>query len=69
MKYVTVYRTGGDFNLEYVLEIFNGISIFADDAEFVCLTDDDPEDIPGAKPLKHNWPGWWSKMEMYRLRS
>lgn len=34
--------------------------------EFICLTD-----VPGIEgvktiPLKHNWPGWWSKMELFR---
>lgn len=33
--------------------------------EFVCLSD---IDIPGVKrlPLTTDWPGWWSKMEMFR---
>lgn len=33
--------------------------------EFVCLSD---VEIPGVTviPLKHNWPGWWSKMELFR---
>ena len=31
----------------------------------VCLSD---VDVPGVKtiPLLHNWPGWWSKMELFR---
>ncbi len=30
---------------------------------FVCLSD-----VPGAftVPLLHDWPGWWSKMELFR---
>lgn len=33
-------------------------------AEFECLTD---QRIDGVKtrPLKHGWPGWWSKMELF----
>jgi hypothetical protein len=38
--------------------------------EFVCLTDS--ETLHGAYgitvlPLFYNWPGWWSKMELFRL--
>jgi len=34
---------------------------------FVCLSNM-PIRLPGVKhiPLKHNLPGWWSKMELYR---
>lgn len=32
---------------------------------FVCLSD---EDVPGVEtiPLEHGWPGWWSKLELFR---
>lgn len=34
---------------------------------FVCLSDHKGIDsICERIPLKHNWPGWWSKMELYR---
>lgn len=37
---------------------------------FVCLTDT-PELFPGGTfvegvKLKHDWPGWWSKLELFR---
>lgn len=32
--------------------------------EFVCLSDV-PVSVPRVE-LIHNWPGWWSKMELYR---
>jgi hypothetical protein len=33
-------------------------------ASFECLTD---VNVPGVdcKPLEHNWPGWWSKMNLF----
>ncbi len=42
---------------------------------FVCLTDDHKNVGPLQpaagdihwKPLRHGWPGWWSKMEIYSL--
>ena len=32
---------------------------------FVCLTN---VEIPGCNviPLQHHWPGWWSKLELFR---
>lgn len=35
--------------------------------EFTCLTDSvEVSKICRIIPLNHNWPGWWSKMELYR---
>ena len=34
---------------------------------FYCLTNDMNADIPAEKiELLHNWPGWWSKIELFR---
>lgn len=34
---------------------------------FYCLTNNMNANIPAIKiPLRHNWPGWWSKMELHR---
>jgi hypothetical protein len=32
---------------------------------FVCLSDK-PDEVPGGIALKHNWPGWWAKLELFR---
>jgi hypothetical protein len=35
--------------------------------KFYCLTNDMKADVPVEKiPLRYNWPGWWSKMELHR---
>ncbi len=35
--------------------------------KFYCLTNDLNSKIPAIKiPLKHDWPGWWAKMELHR---
>jgi hypothetical protein len=64
MKIVCVYKTGGDFDGEYVEALYNSIrpSLYG----FVCMTDADdvPSHIPQI-PLNHNLDGWWSKMEMF----
>ena len=35
--------------------------------EFICLTDLDLDCQTLA--LDHDWPGWWSKIELFRLPS
>lgn len=59
---VCVYKTGGDFDGEYVETIHEKLKHH----NFVCLTDADdvPKHIP-QKPLQHGWKTWWSKMEMF----
>jgi len=60
---VCVYKTGGDFDGEYVEALYEKLSEY----NFVCLTDasDVPEHITQV-PLKFGWEGWWSKMELFR---
>lgn len=58
-----VYRTGGDYFPAYVERL-----VAAVDHDVVCLTDA-PQTLPSAcstVPLQHNWPGWWSKVELFR---
>lgn len=64
MKVVAVYKTGGDFDCEYVEALYSKLKCY----DFVCLTDDDTlsQEIPQI-PLNGNYTGWWAKMEMFRL--
>lgn len=60
----TVYRTGGSYGREYVDKIKRGFEKHLNvPHEFVCLTDDCYADF--CRPLKHDWPGWWSKIELF----
>jgi len=56
---VTVLKTGGIYTKEHVQRLAKQVP------NLVCFSD---LQIPGVKtiPLKHNWPGWWSKMEVFR---
>lgn len=67
MRFTCVLRSGGDFTPEHVATLARGIQGHHPGAEIHCLTDM-PLDCKGvtALPLKHNWPGWWSKMELFR---
>lgn len=61
MKIVTVLRSGGDYNANHVKWLYNQLPT---SYEKVCLTD---IEIPGIKTIKltKNYPGWWSKIELF----
>jgi|AntRauTorcE11897_2_1112592.scaffolds.fasta_scaffold00173_8 hypothetical protein len=58
-----VYKTGGDFDSEYVEVLYAKLG---EQYDFVCLTDskDVPSYVPQT-PLQFGWKGWWSKMELF----
>ncbi len=65
LKVVCVLRSGGEYDAEYVERLRDGIARHLPlEHRFLCLSDVPVgvEDIP----LKHDWPGWWSKLEVFR---
>jgi len=65
---VCVWKTGGDFDAEYVRRLCGGVRRHLRAARFACLTDA-TEPMPASVdviPLVNGWPGWWSKMEVFR---
>lgn len=58
----TVLRSGGDYKPEHVQWLHKQLPKCFDS---VCFSD---VVIPGVTtiPLMHNWPGWWSKLELFR---
>ncbi len=63
-----VLKSGGPYSPAYVSRLVKGIQANATiPYRTVCLTDMDLN-IPGVESirLKHNWPGWWSKIELFR---
>jgi hypothetical protein len=60
-----VLRSGGDYNAEYVRKLRDGCAKHLTiPHRFVCLSD---VPVPCERiPLKHDWPGWWSKLEIFR---
>jgi hypothetical protein len=67
----TVLRSGGDYRAEHVRALADMCRRFAPEHRFVCLTDQcfafaHSWDID-ARPLKHDWAGWWAKMELFTL--
>lgn len=59
IKIVTVLKSGGDFRREHVVRLQKQINGYLDNFEFVELNDSN---------LIHGWPGWWSKIEAFRIR-
>lgn len=55
---VTVLRSGGEYTPAHVQRLAKQIP------NLTCFSD---VPVPGVRciPLKHNWPGWWSKMELF----
>jgi hypothetical protein len=60
-----VLRSGGAYKPEHVRRLQAQAAKFAPDVTFVCLSD---VRVPGVMtwPLRHDWPGWWSKIELFR---
>jgi hypothetical protein len=66
MKVLCVLRSGGDYNAEYVYRLKAGVDANLTGHQFICLSD---VDVPGVDriPLLHDWQGWWSKIELFRV--
>lgn len=69
---ICVLKTGGDFTSDYVVKLRNACGRhIKEEFRFICLTDDvSAKNLPGVISvcLKHNYSGWWSKFEIFRLR-
>jgi len=59
---------GRDFVEDDVTRLRNSVDKHIDQPyEFYCLTNKMGANIPAKKiRLKHDWPGWWGKMELHR---
>lgn len=63
---VTVLRKGGEYGHEHVRQVRDGVARWlAMPHRFTCLTDDYTSEWECA-PLYHGWPGWFSKIELFR---
>lgn len=67
MNVITVLRTGGEYEPRHVDALYRGVCLNMEDPNFICLTDAKDVDPLIAEPLKHRWPKWWSKLEVFRI--
>lgn len=68
---LTVLRSSKNnlFDYKYVRRAYNTLKVnISYDFQFCCLTDmlDNVPDYVTPIPLKYDWPGWWSKIELFR---
>lgn len=65
----TVLRTGPEYRPYHVQTLRDGVAKYLTiPFRFVCLTDYPFHQIGAGMeliPLKHGWPGWWSKIELF----
>ena len=62
---ICVLKSGGIYGPDYVANLKTMVSRhLAIPYHFVCLTD---MDIEGGGRLANGWPGWWSKIEIFRF--
>lgn len=57
------------YSWPWVVKLARGVRKHLDlPHRFVCLTDDLPQVSSEVHviPLRHGWPGWWSKLELFR---
>lgn len=66
MKLITVLRTSDSYKKEYVDLIYDQCKKYAPSLEFVCISDD--PGVPGYQKMEHNWPRWWPKIEIFKIR-
>lgn len=63
-RIMLVLRSGGEYRPSHVMRLLAQLP----GCEVSVLTDLPANQFPGVRviPLKYDWPGWWSKMEMFR---
>lgn len=64
-RVLTVLRSGGEYGPEHVQAIQRQLWKWAPDATLTCLSDV-PVNGVETVPLVQKWPGWWTKIELFR---
>lgn len=66
---VCVLKTGPEFDYGHVARLAYQVREHSPvRTKFICLTDDERTlEADFGVPLKHDWLGWWSKCEVFRL--
>jgi hypothetical protein len=65
MRFLCVLKSGGLYDKEWVRKLRDAVKRnCTKDHRFACLSD---VEVPCERiNLIHDWPGWWSKIELYR---
>ncbi|MCH4563351.1 hypothetical protein MKP05_09435 [Halomonas sp. EGI 63088] len=69
VRRVCVLRSGGDYGPEHVQWLAGRVDLLqwlvGKSGVLQCLSDVPVRGVP-TLPLAHGWPGWWSKLELFR---
>jgi hypothetical protein len=65
MKFLTVLRTGGEYNADHVHALRRQVEHHIPQADFICLTNANLN--CQTIKLTESLPGWWSKMELFKV--
>ena len=65
LKIATVLKCGGEYVERHVHALRDQCKKHVPWADFICLSDGHPE--CKTIPLVYDYPGWWSKMELFKL--
>lgn len=65
-KIICVLRSGGEFEADHVINLFKLSKRYNPEIDFVCLSDIEINGIDTI-PLINDFPGWWSKLELFRV--
>lgn len=64
IQVLAVCKSGAEYDAEWVRKLKDGVvRNLTIPHEFKCLSD---IEVPNRIPLRHKWPGWWSKLEVFR---
>lgn len=64
---ICVLKTGGEYRPEHVYRLWDSLRAHNPGARLRCLTDAVlKHPSVDTVPLLHHWPGWWSKIELFR---
>jgi hypothetical protein len=64
-RILTVLRSGGEYEPKHVQAVQRQVARWAPGVSFGCLSDTPIEGVD-CIPLRHNWPGWFAKLELFR---
>jgi hypothetical protein len=65
LKFLTVLKSGGEYKSSHVYALRDQVNQWIPEADFICLTDADLE--CDTIELEENLPGWWSKLELFKI--
>lgn len=61
-----VLRRSKDYDVDYVNHLIQSLKMYVNvDVEYVCISDVDVSDICTWIQFENDWPGWWSKLELF----